>query len=159
MDEKGLEGRKPKGKRPAMIAGWREWMSLPELGINQIKVKLDTGARTSALHAFDIKVEHEQGKDVVLFKVHPLQRSRSAVVQCQADLVEMRKVRSSSGHCSIRPLIETRLQVGELSWKIQLTLTNRDAMGFRMLLGRQGMPPHLFVNASKSFLLGRDSSQ
>lgn len=152
------QSRNTKISSDSIIAGWREWVSLPDLGIEHVKAKLDTGARTSALHAYDIEIVKRGGKDWVHFKVHPLQRNRLVVVKCQAELMGMRKVRSSSGHTSVRPVIETQLGFGNLDWKIQMTLTDRDAMGFRMLLGRQGMPANLLVSASHSFLFGRNYS-
>lgn len=135
------------------VVGWREWVSLPDLGISLIKAKVDTGARTSAIHAYDIESHRQRGRDVLTFKVHPLQRNQKKVVLCTAVLVDERMIRSSSGHTSLRPVIETTIKIGPLSWKIELTLTNRDEMGFRMLLGRQAVRDHLLVHGGKSFLM------
>ncbi len=137
-----------------LVVGWREWVAMPALGIDRIKAKIDTGARTSTLHAFDIEVLKYRGRDVVRFKVHPLQRQSRRVIVCQADLVDERIIRSSSGHSSLRPVIMTRLQVGPCTWDIELTLTNRDKMGFRMLIGRQAIRKHLLVHPGRSFILG-----
>lgn len=137
-----------------LVVGWREWVSLPGLGVDRIKAKIDTGARTSTLHAFDIEVLKIRGKEMVRFKVHPLQRQSKKVIVCQADLYDERMVRSSSGHSSLRPVILTSLQVGPHSWDIEITLTNRDKMGFRMLIGRQAIRKHLLVHPGKSFILG-----
>lgn len=139
------------------VIGWREWVRLPKLGISFVKVKVDTGARTSALHAFDIEYFRKRGKEYVRFKVHPIQRSRKTIVSCEAQVIEHRLVKSSSGHSSLRPVISTDAILGELSWKIELTLTNRDEMGFRMLLGRRALQEHLLVHPSKSFLFGNPS--
>lgn len=137
-----------------LVVGWREWVALPALGVDRIKAKIDTGARTSTLHAFDIEVLKIRGKEVVRFKVHPLQRQSKRVIVCQADLVDERLVRSSSGHSTLRPVIMTRIQVGPWAWDIEITLTNRDKMGFRMLIGRQAIRKHLLVHPGKSFILG-----
>jgi hypothetical protein len=135
------------------VVGWREWVCLPDLGIEAIKVKVDTGARTSAIHAFDVSRETKDGKEFVHFKVHPLQRNQKKVVTCVAELVDERMVRSSSGHRCLRPVIRTRIEVGDHAWFIELTLSNRDEMGFRMLLGRQAVRDHLLVHPGKSYLL------
>ncbi len=149
-----LPSDKRKNYANLLVVGWREWVSLPGLGVDKIKAKIDTGARTSTLHAFDIEVVKIRGKEIVRFKIHPLQRQSKGVIVCQADLVDERIVRSSSGHSSLRPVIMTSLQVGSHSWDIELTLTNRDKMGFRMLIGRQAIRKHLLVHPGKSFILG-----
>lgn len=137
-----------------LVVGWREWVGLPGLGVDRIKAKIDTGARTSSLHAFDIETLRSRGRDLVKFKVHPLQRNSRKLIQCQAELYDERYVTSSSGHSSLRPVILTRLQVGTHIWEVELTLTNRDKMGFRMLIGRQAIRKHLLVHAGKSYILG-----
>ena len=137
-----------------LVVGWREWVTMPELGIERIKAKIDTGARTSSLHAFDIECLKYRGRDIVRFKVHPLQRQSRSLIVCQADLHDERIVRSSSGHSALRPVVLTRLQVGPCFWDIELTLTNRDKMGFRMLIGRQAIRKHVLVHPGKSFILG-----
>lgn len=144
---------KVEGFADALVVGWREWASLPDLGISKIKAKVDTGARTSAIHAYDIESFRQRGRDMVRFKVHPLQRNQKKLVLCTAAVVDERMIRSSSGHTSLRPVIETMIKIGPLSWNIELTLTNRDEMGFRMLLGRQAVRDHLLVHAGKSFLI------
>ncbi|MCC6510380.1 MAG: ATP-dependent zinc protease, partial [Pirellulaceae bacterium] len=121
------------------LLGWREWVSLPELGIAQIKAKVDTGARSSCLHAFDVRIEREAGEEWVHFVVHPLQGQTKPAVAVKARLLEYRTVRSSSGHTESRPVVETTASVGDRHWMIELTLTNRDEMGFRMLLGRSAV--------------------
>ncbi|WP_282609206.1 RimK/LysX family protein [Pelagibius sp. Alg239-R121] len=142
-----------KEKKP--VAGWREWISLPDLGIDRIKVKLDTGARTSALHAFRIEKFHRDGQNFVRFNVHPLQRHRHPEISCEALIVDERIITSSNGQKDRRYVIATRLRVGEMEWPIEVTLTNRDELGFRMLLGRQALRRHLIVDSGSSFKLGR----
>lgn len=140
-----------KVKNPKLI-GWREWLSLPELGIKQVKAKIDTGARTSCLHAYDIEEVREGRKWYVKFKVHPLQRNSEHTVKAKAELIEKRRVRDSGGNETLRPVIRTKVVAGGMSWDIELTLISRDQMGFRMLLGRQGVG--LFVvHPTQSFLL------
>jgi hypothetical protein len=139
-------------RRPRV--GWREWAALPDLGISVIKVKLDTGARSSALHAYEI-ARHEDAEGAwVEFAVHPLQRDRATTVHARARLVEERWVRSSSGRRTFRPVIVTRMVLGELSWPIEVTLVDRDLMGFRMLVGREALRRRLLVDPGRSFLAG-----
>ncbi len=132
--------------------GWREWVALPDLGVSRIKAKIDTGARTSALHAFDVEVVRRKGIDVVRFKVHPFQRDYRSTVVAQSPLIDEREVKSSSGHGTLRPVIRTRIRLGDRVWSIELTLTNRDAMGFRMLLGRSALRKRFLVDPGASFL-------
>ena len=142
-----------------LVVGWREWVGLPGFKVDRIKAKIDTGARTSSLHAFDIELLKIEGKDYVRFKVHPLQRQGRKVVECQAELYDQRYVRSSSGHSSLRPVILTQLKVGPYLWDIELTLTNRDQMGFRMLIGRTAIRRHLLVHSGRSYILGKKHSE
>jgi Uncharacterized protein conserved in archaea len=139
---------------PRAWVGWREWVALPELGIDAIKAKIDTGASTSALHAVHLRRFREGGRDRVEFEVHPLQRRTDHTVRCVADVCDERLVISSSGHREKRLVIRTELAIGGRSWPIELTLTNRDTMGFRMLLGRSAMHGRLLVDPSASFLAG-----
>lgn len=132
--------------------GWREWVGLPDLGVHHIKVKVDTGARTSALHAEDIEVFTYKGQKRVRFTVYPEQGSRRRKSVCEADLLEKRKVRSSVGHETDRPVIVTTLRVGVETWPIELTLVNRDIMGFRMLLRRTAIRHGFLVDPARSFL-------
>lgn len=137
---------------PALTVGWREWVALPELGIGRIKAKVDTGARTSALHAFDIRMTRRGGKRIVAFRVHPNQKDDETVVESEGEWIENRTVRSSSGQESLRPVIRTRIRVGEESWPMELTLTRRDAMGFRLLLGREALRGRCLVDPAASYL-------
>lgn len=136
-----------------VVIGWREWFALPELGIKQIKAKIDTGARTSALHAFAIRPFKEQGKHRIRFKVHPYQRRSDVTIECVADVSDIRWVTDSGGHKERRFVIKTMAHMGQLKWPIEVTLTNRDTMNFRMLLGRTAMCHRLIVNPAASFLI------
>jgi hypothetical protein len=139
-------------RRSALVIGWREWVRLPDLEIRLIKAKIDTGAQTSALHAEDIDIFRRGGRDHVAFTVHPRQRTRTGAVSGTAPLVELRHVRSSSGHLELRPVILTRVDLGGMIWPIEMTLTRRDVMGFRMLLGRGALRGHAIVDPGHSFL-------
>jgi hypothetical protein len=133
--------------------GWREWACLPELNIPRIKIKIDTGARTSALHAFH--VEYDTQKNRVHFLIHPYQRKLHPVVECTAKLKEMRVVTDSGGHKEERPVIETLIQFDGKQWPIEITLTSRDDLCGRMLLGRTAMLHRILVDPSRSYLLGK----
>lgn len=142
---------KQKRKREKKIIGWREWVVLPELGIDRIKAKIDTGARSSTLHAVDVKISKADGVEVATFKVHPRQRDFHTTIACRAEVLEYREVRSSNGKLEKRPVIVTPLELLGEQWPIELTLTNRDEMGFRMLLGRQSFRRRFLVDAGRSF--------
>jgi hypothetical protein len=139
------------------VLGWREWVALPDLGIAAIKAKIDTGARSSALHAFDIETFSLDGQEKIRFKVHPQQRDTTQTTIAEADLLERREVRNSGGHVELRYAILTSVDIEGVRWSIELTLTNRDAMGFRMLLGRQALRGRFFIDPGRSFLLGSHS--
>ncbi|MCC7076302.1 MAG: ATP-dependent zinc protease [Acidimicrobiia bacterium] len=140
-------------RRPRPILGWREWVALPALGIDRIKAKVDTGARTSALHAYDVKTHRDaSGLEVVSFSVHPFQRDAHRTVRAECPLIERRWVRSSDGKRQLRPVIRTRLRVGSAEFDIELTLTTRDLMSFRMLLGRQSVRGRFAVDPARSYL-------
>lgn len=141
------------------VIGWREWVCLPEFGIEAIKVKVDTGARSSALHAFDIEPFSRGEKRMLRFKVHPLQRDNRQTVAAEAELIDERKVRNSGGQLELRPVVETTIELLGRKWQIELTLTNRDAMGFRMLLGRQALRRRFLVHSGRSFLAGQEKEE
>ena len=130
-------------------------MSLPELGIEHIKAKIDTGARTSALHAFSVRAFTKKGNKMVRFKIHPYQRRKDIVVECVAPILDRRWVTDSGGHREQRYVIESTVQLGEENWPIELTLTNRENMKFRMLLGRTAMKDRVVVNPGRSYLIGK----
>lgn len=135
--------------------GWREWVGLPALGIERIKAKVDTGARTSALHAFEVRPYTEDGRQRVEFRMHPLQKDSDFVVDCHADVVDTRIVTDSGGHKEERFVIETMLSIGDHEWSIEATLTSRDTMLFRMLLGRTAIRHRGCVDPARSYLVGK----
>ena len=140
-----------KKSSPLETIGWREWVALPDLGIGQIKAKIDTGARSSSLHAFDVKLFERDGQQFVRFKVHPKQRNAKETVLAEYPVLEFRPVKSSSGHASTRPVILTPVEALGKRWMIELTLANRDQMGFRMLLGREAVRKRFLVDAGNSY--------
>ncbi len=138
-----------------IMVGWREWVSLPALQLPAIKAKVDTGAKTSCLHAFEIGAYQEKGIDMVRFLMHPIQRNQDFFVECHAPIHDYREVSDSGGHREMRYVIETTMLLGQSQWNIELTLTNRDTMMFRMLLGRQGMMERVHVDPAASYLTGK----
>lgn len=137
------------------IAGWREWVSLPELGIPFIKAKLDTGARTSTIHAFSVEHFRSGGRDRVRFGMHPLQKKKLPELFCEADILDRRMVSDSGGHRERRFIIRTPIRLGKEEWTIEASLTDRDGMLFRMLLGRTALIDRFMVDPAASFLFGR----
>lgn len=131
--------------------GWREWVSLPELGIRTIKAKIDSGARSSSLHAFDIEPFTRDGKPWVRFTVHPIQGNDDFVKHCEAAVLDRRQVRSSNGVASERVVILTALEMIGQRLPIELTLANRDAMGFRMLIGREAIRGRFLIDSGGSY--------
>ncbi len=135
--------------------GWREWLALPDLGIAGIKAKVDTGARSSALHAFGIEPFDRGGRAMVRFRVHPWQHNTEQTVAAEAELIGHRLVRNSGGTETLRPVIVTSARLFDECWPIEITLIARDAMGFRLLLGREAVRRRFLVDASRSFLAGK----
>ena len=135
------------------VIGWREWVALPELGIGSIKAKVDTGARSSALHAFDLRTFERDGVACIRFKVHPVQRDAKTEIECEAALEGERWVRSSSGRGMMRPVIRTPIRIGGRIIRTEITLVRRDLMGFRMLIGRRALRRKFLVDSGRSFLL------
>jgi hypothetical protein len=140
-------------KEPLTV-GWREWVGLPDLGVDAIKAKIDTGARTSALHAYAIEPFRRRGALWLRFGLQPLQQSDAFKVTCEARAIDQRTVRNSGGGVEKRYIITTLLRLGGEQWPIELALANRDQMGFRMLLGRTALESRALIEPGRSFLLG-----
>lgn len=142
-------------RKDLITLGWREWVSLPELGLDRIKAKVDTGARTSTIHAFSVRTFEKGGLERVEFLVHPFQKDTATVVTCQADVLDRRIVSDSGGHREERIVIQTSIIIGDNSWPIEATLTARDTMLFRMLLGRTAIKGKAVVNPARSYVVGK----
>jgi hypothetical protein len=143
---------KQSGAKETIRIGWREWVGLPDLGVEAVKAKIDTGARTSALHAWNIEPFRKGGALWVRFEIHPIQRSEARKVVCEARAIDERTVRNSGGGVERRYIIKTDMQLGTSRWPIELALTNRDQMGFRMLLGRTALGRRTLIVPNRSFL-------
>lgn len=142
-------------KKQKIIAGWREWVSLPSIGVGSIKAKLDTGARTSALHAFNIETYWLDGELWARFFVHPFQRNDAEEIACNARVEDIRTVSNPGGRRQRRLVIHTDVSLGGDTWPIDLSLTDRDEMGFRLLIGRTAMRGKLIADPGRSYLLGK----
>ena len=137
------------------LLGRREWAGLPELGIKRLKVKLDTGARTSALFARDVSFFTKDDEPWVKFTVYPRQGTHKGAVHCETPVIDVRDIRSSTGHVHRRAVIRTELVIGSHHWPIEVTLAKRKHMRYRMLLGRQGMAGHCLIDVGRSYIQGR----
>jgi hypothetical protein len=135
-----------------LIVGWREWVVLPDLGSARVKAKVDTGARTSSIHAWNIEPATRDGAPWVTFEIHPLQDDNAYKIACAAPVHDERLVKSSTGHVQKRYVIRTTLSLGGRAWPVELTLARRDEMGFRMLIGRTALKGRALVNPARSFL-------
>ncbi len=137
------------------IIGWREWVKLPDIGIKRVKAKIDTGALSSSLHAFDIELQDHLKVPMVKFKVQPIQKDRSQVIEASAPVHEFRKVRSSNGQTTTRPVIQTTVEIFSIRYQIDVTLFDRTKMGFRMLIGREALRKRFVVDSNKSYCGGK----
>lgn len=142
-------------EKQLMMIGWREWVRLPELGLPWLKAKVDTGARTSCLHAFSVEPYDKDGEKWIRFGIHPHQDDTKTEVYCESKIVDQRFVTDSGGHQEKRFVISTLIKMGNQQWPIEITLTNRDNMRFRMLLGRTAMQRNVTIDPDASFLLGK----
>lgn len=138
-----------KGERRETI-GWREWVALPELGILKIKAKVDTGAKSSSLHAREVKIFNRKGIQWIRFETHPIKEEHKTII-AEAKLVDYRIIKSSTGHEQHRAVIETDIELMGERWPVEITLARREPMGFRMLLGRQAVKGRFIVDPSSSF--------
>ena len=141
--------------RTRTVLGWREWVGLPDLGVERIKAKIDTGARSSSLHATDLEYVTRDGRDWVSFAIRPAQRSAKGRIRAEAPLVDRRPVVSSSGTRELRPFVETSIVIGERVFPIELNLTDRRDMGFRMLIGRVDVRRRFLIDPGRSYLSSR----
>ncbi len=146
---------KHKEKIAKVTVGWQEWCALPKLHLPAIKAKIDTGAKTSALHAWDIYTAHRHGELYVHFTIHPIQRNIRITELCTARVIDQRTIMSSSGQKEKRYVIKTPIALGNMIWDIEITLTNRDAMSFRMLLGRDALKGHIIVDPGRKMCQGQ----
>ncbi|MEX0645190.1 MAG: RimK/LysX family protein, partial [Parvularculaceae bacterium] len=144
-----------KKKSPPILIGWREWAAFPELGVPRIKAKVDTGAKTAALHAYRVETRFRGGVEYAEFYVCPQQKRRRPEIFCTSPVVDRRGIRSSNGVVEQRLIIRTSLSLGEREWPIDVSLADRDAMGFRLLLGRDSFRMKFLIDPKASFLLGK----
>lgn len=144
---------------PLPQVGWREWVGLPSLGIGRIKAKVDTGARSSSLHATDLEEYEQAGRPWIRFTVLPSQKSHLGAIRVRAPLADRRAVRPSSGRSEVRPVVKVQVQVGDLLFPCEVTLARRDQMGFRMLLGRTALRGRFLVDAGRSYLQSQSASR
>ncbi|KVV14670.1 30S ribosomal protein S6--L-glutamate ligase [Flavobacterium sp. TMP13] len=142
-----------------VIVGSEEWCSFPDLGIPTIKARVDSGAKTSALHAVNIAPFIKNDANWVKFDINPIQNNSKTIIHCEAPLVDKRIVKSSSGYREQRYVIQTIVEIGSTKWPIEMTLTNRDSMGFRMLLGREAMSGRILVDPEQKYLLGQPTTE
>jgi len=139
---------------PKMVIGSDEWCAFPTLNIPAIKARVDSGAKTSSMHAINILRFTRDDEHWVSFEVHPLQKNRKVTVHCEAPLIDQRVIKSSSGDKEQRPVIRVPLSLGDKIWDAEVTLTNRDSMGYRMLLGREAMKGRILIDPEELCLLG-----
>jgi hypothetical protein len=149
----------PDDSAPPPVIGWREWVALPDLGIAGVKAKVDTGARSSAIHTHDYEIyETALGERRVRFHLHPLRTRKWLELECDAPVTGLREVKDSGGHVELRPFLRTTVTLGGIEWPVDLSLTNRESMRFRMLLGRAALRGRFRVDPARSYLLGKNLS-
>lgn len=141
-----------------LIVGCLEACALPELGIEDLQVRVDTGAKTSSLHVDNMKKITKNGKPWMQFDIHPDIYDVAQVTNAEAPLSDIRRVKSSNGVSEQRYVITTLLRLGKDSWPIEISLTDRSDMSYLMLLGREGMSDRILVDPSKTFILQSSSS-
>jgi hypothetical protein len=146
---------KTRTKNPDALIGWREWIGFPDFGTFQVKAKIDTGARTSAIHATNIEAFERDGRQLVRFCLFPHQDDHQTFVECVAPMTEKRVITDSGGHEEERFVITSEILLGETRWTIEMSLTQRDDMGFRMLLGRTAIRGRFLVNPGASYMAGK----
>ncbi len=137
------------------VIGWREWVRLPRLSRLPIKAKIDSGARTSSIHSFGTRRFSDAGTPMVEFIVHPLQGRDTPEIVRALPIVDERLVRSSNGEQEMRIVVETQARLGDIRWPIELTLADRDVMGFRLLLGREAIRRRFLIDPGRSYRLSR----
>lgn len=153
-----MDKKKP-GHGVPLTVGWREWISLPDLGVKNIKGKLDTGARTSSLHTFIIDPYTEDGKNMVRFGLHPLQRRKDIEIICNAEVLDRRMILDTGGRRELRYVIRTTISLAGIQWPIEVNLANREDLRFRFLIGREAMKNRLVVDPGRSYVHGRIRSK
>ena len=141
------------------VIGWREWVQLPDLGVVEMKAKVDTGADNSSLHAFNVERIERDGAEYVRFEIHPKQRSKKPTILCEAPLAMEKKVKNPGGRTELRPVIRTRVVVAGEEIEALVNLTSRDEMGFRMLLGRRAVRSRFVIDPGRSYLGPRPSRE
>lgn len=149
-----MAGKKSASFKARPVIGWREWVALPDFGVARIKAKVDTGARSSSLHAFDMETFERDGAERIAFSIHPNQRDDRTSLRVEAPVYDRRKVRPSTGKAKIRPVVLVPVTLGAATWPVEISLVRRDMMGFRMLLGRQAVRGHYVVDPGRSYLAG-----
>ena len=145
----------PADESAPLVVGWREWVALPQAGVEWVKAKIDTGARSSAIHAFDLEVLERDGAEWVRFSIHPWQRSDEDHVELSLPVLDRREVRSSNGQTEQRYAVALDVTLAGRTITTVMTLSNRDEMGFRMLIGREALARGVLVDASRSYAGGR----
>ncbi|HSJ83599.1 MAG TPA: RimK/LysX family protein [Acidimicrobiia bacterium] len=148
---------KKRSGQQKMVIGWREWVQLPDLGVSEMKAKVDTGADNSSLHAFNLERFERDGVEYVRFEIHPKQRSRKPTIHCEAPLAMEKKVKNPGGRTELRPVIRTGIIVAGEHLEALVNLTSRDEMGFRMLLGRRAVRSRFVIDPGRSYVGPRPS--